>query len=110
METSTATTLCNQYFKFNHKLVVRTGRAVPGGTDTAWADNACMPYADFYRRSIEQRDSFWTEQSALIHWQRPFQQVCDYSNPPFARWFVGGLTNLCHNAVDRHLAALGDRP
>jgi propionyl-CoA synthetase len=69
-----------------------------------------MPYADFYRRSIEQRDSFWTEQSALIHWQRPFQQVCDYSNPPFARWFVGGLTNLCHNAVDRHLAALGDRP
>ena len=36
------------------------------------------------------RDGFWAEQAALIDWQRPFEQVCDYSNPPFARWFVGG--------------------
>jgi len=36
--------------------------------------------------------------------------VLDYSRPPFARWFVGGTTNLCHNAVDRHLASLGDKP
>jgi propionyl-CoA synthetase len=35
--------------------------------------------------------------------------VLDYSRPPFARWFVGGRTNLCHNAVDRHLAARGDQ-
>jgi propionyl-CoA synthetase len=35
--------------------------------------------------------------------EHPPQQVCDYSNPPFAKWFVGGTTNLCHNAVDRHL-------
>ena len=69
-----------------------------------------MSYADFYRRSIEQPDAFWAEQAALVHWQRPFRQVCDYSNPPFARWYVGGQTNLCHNAVDRHLATLGDRP
>jgi len=62
-------------------------------------------YADFHRRSLEDRDSFWSEQAALIDWQRPFDQVCDYSRPPFARWFVGGTTNLCHNAVDRHLAA-----
>ena len=39
----------------------------------------------------------------LIDWERPFDRVLDYSRPPFARWFVGGLTNLCHNAVDRHL-------
>jgi propionyl-CoA synthetase len=64
-----------------------------------------MPYAEFHRRSIEDRDAFWAEQAALIDWQTPFTQVCDYSNPPFARWFVGGTTNLCHNAVDRHLAA-----
>ena len=61
-------------------------------------------YADFYRQSIDQRDSFWSEQAKLIDWQTPPQQVCDYSNPPFAKWFVGGTTNLCHNAVDRHLA------
>lgn len=61
-------------------------------------------YADFHRRSLEDRDGFWAEQAALIDWQRPFEQVCDYRDPPFARWFVGGRTNLCHNAVDRHLA------
>src|SRR5690606_35751557 len=42
-----------------------------------------------------------------IHWNRAPQQVLDYSNPPFRRWFVGGETNLCHNAVDRHLDARG---
>ncbi len=63
-----------------------------------------MGYAEFYRRSIDDRDAFWAEQAALIDWQRPFSQVCDASRPPFARWFVGGTTNLCHNAVDRHAA------
>ena len=62
-------------------------------------------YAEFYRRSIEEPDAFWREQAQLIDWQTPPQQVCDYSQPPFARWFVGGTTNLCHNAVDRHLAS-----
>ncbi|WP_287952555.1 propionate--CoA ligase [Diaphorobacter sp.] len=61
-------------------------------------------YADFYRRSIDERDAFWAEQARLIDWQQPPQQICDWSNPPFAKWFVGGTTNLCHNAVDRHLA------
>ena len=64
-------------------------------------------YADFHRRSIEDRDGFWGEQSKLVDWQSPPQQICDYTNPPFAKWFVGGTTNLCHNAVDRHLK---DRP
>ena len=68
-----------------------------------------MSYADFHRRSIADRDAFWTEQAQLIDWHRPFTQVCDYSNPPFAKWFVGGQTNLCHNAVDRHVAARGGR-
>jgi propionyl-CoA synthetase len=66
-------------------------------------------YAEFYRRSIDDRDAFWTEQAKLIDWHKPFDQVLQYDNPPFARWFVGGETNLCHNAVDRHLAARGDQ-
>ncbi len=61
-------------------------------------------YADFHQRSLTDRDAFWSEQAALIDWKTPYTQVCDYSHPPFARWFVGGTTNLCHNAVDRHLA------
>ena len=44
-------------------------------------------YAEFYRRSIDQRDIFWAEQARLIDWNEPPQQVCDYSNPPFARRF-----------------------
>ena len=67
-------------------------------------------YAEFQRRSIDQRDAFWAEQAQLIEWQTPPQQICDYSNPPFARWFVGGTTNLCHNAVDRHLKDRADQP
>ena len=66
-------------------------------------------YADFYRRSIEDRDGFWAEQARLIDWHQPFDQVCDHSRPPFANWFVGGTTNLCHNAVDRHLVSRPDQ-
>jgi propionyl-CoA synthetase len=66
-------------------------------------------YAAFHRRSLEDREGFWAEQAKLIHWHKPFGSVLDYSRPPFARWFVGGETNLCHNAVDRHLAARGEQ-
>jgi propionyl-CoA synthetase len=65
-----------------------------------------MPtYRDAHRRSIDDPESFWGEQARRIHWETPFDQVLDRSNPPFARWFVGGKTNLCYNAIDRHLAS-----
>ncbi|HXZ96699.1 MAG TPA: propionate--CoA ligase [Burkholderiales bacterium] len=66
-------------------------------------------YRDFYRRSIEDPNSFWGEQAKLIDWHQPFNTVLDYSRPPFAKWFVGGLTNLCFNAVDRHVPARGEQ-
>jgi propionyl-CoA synthetase len=66
-------------------------------------------YQSFHRRSIEDRDGFWRDEARLVDWQTPFSQVLDYSRPPFARWFVGGRTNLCHNAVDRHLAQRKDQ-
>jgi propionyl-CoA synthetase len=66
-------------------------------------------YADFYRQSIEQPDAFWTEQAKLIDWHTPFTRVCNGDKPPFVHWFEGGETNLCHNAVDRHLASRGDQ-
>ena len=67
-------------------------------------------YKDFYQYSITNREAFWAEQAALIDWHDAAQQICDYSQPPFARWFVGGSTNLCHNAIDRHLAQRADQP
>jgi propionyl-CoA synthetase len=66
-------------------------------------------YDSFYRRSLADREEFWAEQAEMIHWHRPWDRVLDYSRPPFARWFVGGQTNLCYNAVDRHLDALADQ-
>ena len=62
-----------------------------------------MDYAQYYRQSIEQPEQFWAEQARRIHWEQAFQRTLDYSQPPFARWFIGGTTNLCHNAIDRHL-------
>ena len=67
-------------------------------------------YDTVHQRSLDDRDGFWRERAALIDWQRPFDGVCDNTSPPFTRWFRGGLTNLCHNAVDRHLAARADQP
>ena len=66
-------------------------------------------YAEFHRRSIEDPDAFWAEQAKWIDWQTPPQTICDHSRPPFTRWFAGGTTNLCHNAVDRHLATRADQ-
>ncbi|TDQ76919.1 propionate--CoA ligase [Paraburkholderia silvatlantica] len=64
-----------------------------------------MRYRDFHRESVANPDDFWRREAGRIHWQTPFDQVLDRSNPPFARWFCGGRTNLCFNAVDRHLPA-----
>jgi propionyl-CoA synthetase len=67
-------------------------------------------YAEFYRRSLEDRDAFWAEQARLIDWRQPPSKICDYSRPPFTNWFGGGTTNLCYNAVDRHLQDRPDQP
>ena len=66
-------------------------------------------YKEFHRRSITDREGFWAEQARLVDWHKPFSQVLDYSRPPFTKWFIGGETNLCHNALDRHLSARGQQ-
>lgn len=68
-----------------------------------------MRYEDVYRRSVQEPEAFWAEQAKAIHWHRAPEQILDYSNPPFRKWFVGGQTNLCYNAVDRHLEERGDQ-
>jgi propionyl-CoA synthetase len=68
-----------------------------------------VQYADFHKRSIQDRDAFWAEQARHIEWHKAPQEICDYSHPPFAKWFKGAETNLCHNAIDRHLKERGDQ-
>ncbi len=59
---------------------------------------------EVHKQSIENPDAFWGEQAKLVDWNKPYTQTLDFSRPPFAKWFVGGETNLCYNAVDRHAA------
>ena len=68
-----------------------------------------MNYADFYERSIKQPQAFWGEEAARIHWEKPYTSVLDDSRSPFNRWFTGGETNLCYNAVDRWAASQPDQ-
>ncbi|MDE3010438.1 MAG: propionate--CoA ligase [Pseudomonadota bacterium] len=71
-----------------------------------------MPFeklARFHQRSIEDREGFWLEQADLIDWETRPTRALDFSHPPFARWFPEGRTNLCHNAIDRHLATRGEQ-
>jgi propionyl-CoA synthetase len=63
-----------------------------------------------HHNSLNERDVFWSKEAESIHWETPFEQVLDFSNPPFAKWYVGGKTNLCFNAVDRWLASQADAP
>ncbi|MBR7746620.1 propionate--CoA ligase [Undibacterium sp. BYS107W] len=68
-----------------------------------------MNYQDFYQASIQDPASFWDKEAQLISWHKPYTQVLDYSKPPFTKWFLGGETNLCYNAIDRWLETQSDK-
>ena len=60
-------------------------------------------YEETYKFSIEHREDFWAEQAEKLDWHQKWNKVLDSSNHPFYQWFVGGKTNIIHNAIDRHL-------
>lgn len=63
-----------------------------------------------FDEAAEDRLAFWAKAAERLDWAEPFEEVLDWSNPPFAKWFVGGKLNAAHNCVDRHVqAGLGDR-
>ena len=49
-------------------------------------------------------EKFWAEQAERLRWSERWSKVLDWSNPPFAKWFIGGKLNLADNCVDRHLS------
>ena len=59
--------------------------------------------ADAYERANRDRLAFWAEQAERVTWAEPFSDVLDWSNPPFAKWYVGGRLNAAYNCVDRHV-------
>ena len=60
-------------------------------------------YAEAHRRSLQDPESFWAEQAAALHWDKPWDKVLDDSRAPMYRWFTGGMLNTCYNALDRHV-------
>ena len=75
----------------------------------ALADNANVTAAA-YDEAAADRLGFWEQQARRLDWAREWDQTLDWSNPPFAKWFVGGQLNVAQNCLDRHVAAgLGDR-
>ncbi|MFT4009702.1 MAG: acetate--CoA ligase [Nocardioidaceae bacterium] len=66
--------------------------------------------AGAYEEAARDRLGFWAKQAERISWAEPFTDVLDWSNPPFAKWFVGGKLNAAYNCVDRHVeAGRGDK-
>jgi len=63
-----------------------------------------------YAEAEADRDAFWADKAERLTWDRTWDRVLDWDNPPFAKWFVGGTINAAYNCVDRHVeAGLGDR-
>ena len=59
-------------------------------------------YQALWNRAKDDPEGFWAEQARELRWSKPWEKVLDWSNPPFARWYVGGHLNACDNCVDRH--------
>ncbi|SET52622.1 acetate--CoA ligase [Geodermatophilus poikilotrophus] len=60
---------------------------------------------DVYERAAQDRLGFWAEAADRLTWAQKWDEVLDWSNPPFAKWFVGGKLNVAYNCVDRHVEA-----
>jgi acetyl-CoA synthetase len=82
-------------------------RAFPPPPD--FAQRAVVNDPAIYERAAADLEGFWAEEAAKLEWIEPWQTVCDRSNPPFFKWFVGGKLNASANCLDRHLATRGDR-
>jgi len=65
---------------------------------------------ELYQEAEKDRLAFWAKQADRLSWATPFSEVLDWSDAPFAKWFVGGKLNVAYNCVDRHVeAGNGDR-
>jgi len=73
--------------------------------------SSSLQYERMYKSSIEDPEAFWGDIAQSFVWQKKWDKVRDYSfgDPVDIKWFVGGKTNLCCNALDRHLDKRGNQ-
>jgi acetyl-CoA synthetase len=75
-----------------------------------FAKHAVISDPSIHENAAADPEGFWAEQAEALHWHEKWDQVLDWSDPPFAKWFVGGKLNVAYNCVDRHVeAGNGDR-
>ncbi|HRF08069.1 MAG TPA: acetate--CoA ligase [Xanthobacteraceae bacterium] len=81
----------------------------PEWKQRAWLDEA--KYKEMYAASINEPEKFWGEQAERLHWFKPFTKVknTSFDGNVSIKWFEDGTTNICYNAVDRHLEKRGDQ-
>jgi acetyl-CoA synthetase len=60
-------------------------------------------YEAIYKQAEADPQAFWAGIARELHWFKPFTQVLDWSNPPFAKWFADGQINMSYNCLDRHV-------
>jgi acetyl-CoA synthetase len=73
------------------------------------AANANVKAAD-YEEAAGDRLAYWAKQAERLTWAKRWDEILDWSNPPFAKWFIGGELNVAYNCVDRHVeAGRGDK-
>jgi acetyl-CoA synthetase len=75
-------------------------RTFPPSEDFAAQANA---KADLYAEADADREAFWAKQAERLTWDTKWTTVLDWTNAPFAKWFVGGKLNVAYNCVDRHV-------
>jgi acetyl-CoA synthetase len=89
METNKSSNKNNGDFYFPGKKIVKNANV--------------KEYDSIYKKSIEDRESFWGAEANNLEWFRKWDEVLDDSKKPFYKWFVSGKINIVHNAIDRHL-------
>ena len=80
--------------------LLHENRVFPPSPEFAAQANATAP---LYDEAASDRLGFWAEQARYLSWATDFEQVLDWSDAPFAKWFIGGTLNVAYNCVDRHV-------
>src|SRR5919202_6016340 len=70
-----------------------------------FAEQAVFTDEGIWEKAEQDPEAFWAEQAEALHWEKKWDKVLDWSNAPFAKWFVGGKLNVAYNCVDRHVEA-----
>jgi acetyl-CoA synthetase len=84
-------------------VLLHTEQTFPPATEFAAQANASDP--EVYARADEDTETWWASWAEKLEWMKPWSEVLDWSDPPFAKWFVGGTLNASANCLDRHVNA-----